>query len=281
MNLNSIDSHLQEILNYQFLPEGIRIDRFFDLVSLVKKGIMISLSKTLVSGYYFKAHGAIQISRHQIYQDAKELNKDKEIPEGSGFANVRIEMSDHAGTHLDSLNHVAEKGLLFGGIKPRHTYLGFEDLDIEKIPPIFTRGILINVKVNEIREIGVTDLAKALGNTKVEKGDAAIIYTGWKEEGDEEPGIGIEGAKWLVEKGFTIFGTDAPRFEYIRKNTKDYFQVHRFLIAEKGLLMIDNMYLEELVKLLEKENIKDFLLIAIPIKIKGATASPINPIALI
>lgn len=261
-----------------------KIKRMDELKNLIQKGFVIQLSKVLYNGWFIKTHGPVHMSRLTTYRDAKRKYKDKDIPEGTGFATMRLSLCDHSGTHLDGLNHVSERGELFGKIKIEEVeedIEGFNTLDITSIPPIITRGILFYTPKDRVEEVTVNDLKNALGNIKVEKGDAAIIYTGWKDYTDEEPGIGLEGAKWLAEMGFRLVGNDSPRSEYITRGTKDFFPVHRFLIAQNGILLIDNMYLDDLVDSLQEEKRKDFLLIVIPLRLRGATASPVNPIAII
>ena len=51
------------------------------------------------------------------------------------------------------------------------------------------------------------------------------------------------------------------------------------IIAENGIPIIDNMYLEALAKLLGDKH--EFVLIVLPLRLSGATASPLNPIALL
>jgi kynurenine formamidase len=52
--------------------------------------------------------------------------------------------------------------------------------------------------------------------------------------------------------------------------------VHVHLLVEKGIHIIECLNLEELAH----ERVYEFLFIATPLKIRGATASPIRPLAL-
>ena len=56
--------------------------------------------------------------------------------------------------------------------------------------------------------------------------------------------------------------------------------LHELAIVDLGMPIIDNMDLDLLSKKLEKLNRKTFLFIASPLRIKGATGTPINPIAI-
>jgi kynurenine formamidase len=282
--MEPVITHFLNLFQYEAVGEGsYKIKRIQSILKLIQKGEIIELGKTVKNCLYYFAHGPVYISKQLHYDDAKRRYRDLDIPEGTGFANVRLSMCDHTGTHIDALNHVSEKGKLFGGIDiktMRADVDGYKDLDITTIPPIITRAIFFDVSdIGLEREVTSEDLQKRL-KVNVEKGDAAIIYTGFSKDGaEEEPGIGLDAAKWLVSKGFGLVGSDSPRTEYVRKGSKSYLPVHRYLIAENGIPIIDNMYLEALAKLLGGK--QEFVLIVLPLRLSGATASPLNPIALL
>jgi len=78
-------------------------------------------------------------------------------------------------------------------------------------------------------------------------------------------------------KGFSPGEAQGLRIKQIHENSikPKPLLFHKYLIAAKGLLLIDNMYLDEL-----RENLKvsRFLLIVIPLNMEGVTALPVNPI---
>ncbi|HDK45149.1 MAG TPA: cyclase family protein, partial [Actinobacteria bacterium] len=53
--------------------------------------------------------------------------------------------------------------------------------------------------------------------------------------------------------------------------------VHTRLLIEAGIYLMESVYLEELAK----EGIHEFLFVALPVKIRGATGSMIDPLAVI
>ena len=53
--------------------------------------------------------------------------------------------------------------------------------------------------------------------------------------------------------------------------------VHTLLLIEKGIYIMESLYLEELAR----DGVHEFLFVALPIKIRGATGSMIDPIAVI
>jgi len=51
---------------------------------------------------------------------------------------------------------------------------------------------------------------------------------------------------------------------------------HTYLLAEKGVMFIEQMFLEELAK----DQIYEFAFIAASLKLRGASGSPMRPIAI-
>jgi|BEDMetMinimDraft_1075159.scaffolds.fasta_scaffold05467_1 kynurenine formamidase len=271
-------------LGYEREGNTLRLKRFERLKGLIREGLVLELSRRLTSGWHVRPHGPVYIVRQSTYLDSRRRYRDREVPEGTGFATMRLELCDHSGTHLDALNHVSDMGKVFPGVsigEVREDIDGFKPMDITVLPPLITRGVLFHVPKKEVEEVTVEDLRRSLGGERVERGDAALIYTGWNEYTEEEPGLGLEGAKWLADLGVAVIGNDSPRSEFISRKSKDFFPVHRFLIAQRGIPLIDNMYLEELDRVLLKEGRRDFLLIVLPLRIEGATASPVNPVAML
>ncbi|MBV9704007.1 MAG: cyclase family protein, partial [Methylobacteriaceae bacterium] len=63
-------------------------------------------------------------------------------------ANVdRIEMTTHVGTHIDSLAHITKGDTLYNGFDANETVTdwGLDRLGIEQVPPLVTRGVLLDV----------------------------------------------------------------------------------------------------------------------------------------
>ena len=56
--------------------------------------------------------------------------------------------------------------------------------------------------------------------------------------------------------------------------------MHELVLVDLGMPIFDNMDLDLLSKNLERLNRKTFMFVANPLKIKGATGAPINPVAI-
>ena len=72
---------------------------------------------------------------------------------------------------------------------------------------------------------------------------------------------------------FPSVGSDTVAFEKVPSN----MDVHVHLLVEKGIHIIECLNLEELAR----ARISDFVFIAAPLKIRGATGAPMRPIALV
>ncbi len=221
---------------------------------------------------------------------------DLDIPGGLGMANDIIMGSTHSGTHIDAVGHFSRNGCLHGGGDARKAATGNGGLlqhGIEHTPAILRRGVLFDVAFFHqrdalepacaITEQDLENTAKAQG-LELRAGDVALIRTGWarywntpaKYLGMEtgSPGPDLGAAQWLVRHGASLTGADTCTYEL---NPGDGGgAVHAFLLVDKAVQIIENLDLEALAR----ERIYSFLFFAAPLRIVGATASPIRPIAI-
>lgn len=204
-----------------------------------------------------------------------------------------ISMYTHMGTHIDALNHFGLNGKIWNGYtSEKHLGdKGWKKTGAETIPPIIGRGVLIDVEaykgmLPENYRINADDLQQTLRRQGVAlaKGDIVLIRTGqarFYEQADlyldKYPGISMEAVKWLVEEqGIMLLGADNLSFEAFPPEREDnWVPVHTYLLAEKGVMFIEQMYLEEL----SRDKIYEFAFIATSLKLRGASAAPMRPIA--
>lgn len=203
------------------------------------------------------------------------------------------------GTQLDGLGHV---GVRMGG--DDYFYNGFrrsefgkayglEKLGIENVGVFFTRGVLLDMagfkdvprmKIGAaISDKDLEAAAKKQG-VKIGEGDVVLIRTGhgqlWMKDNEGfmkgEPGINLAAAQWLTDKKITLVGTDTWASEVVPFENKDRpFEVHQHLLTKNGTYNMENLDLEELAK----DKVYEFAFIFAPLRLKGATGSPGNPIA--
>jgi kynurenine formamidase len=60
------------------------------------------------------------------------------------------------------------------------------------------------------------------------------------------------------------------------RNPDNIVPVHTYLLAERGVSILEVLWLEDLAK----DRVYEFLFIASPLKLRGATAAPVRPLAI-
>jgi kynurenine formamidase len=200
------------------------------------------------------------------------------------------------GTQFDGLGHVGIGDLFYNG-NNRADFAqpdGLTKLGIENVGPIVTRGLLIDVarqkgvaQLESGYEITTSDLQAALKSQSLEirPGDVVLIHTGWgalwmkdnARYGAGAPGIGVAAAQFLADKEVTVVGADTWGVE-VGPNPDASLgaPVHQLLIARNGIYLHENLNTEDLAR----DNVYEFAYIFAPLRLKGATGSPGNPIAI-
>ena len=86
----------------------------------------------------------------------------------------------------------------------------------------------------------------------------------------------MEAARWLSDHKIVMVGTDTWATEVIPSEDPERpFPVHQWLLVRHGIYNIENLDLEELAR----DKVYEFAFIFAPLRLKGATGSPGNPIA--
>ena len=204
------------------------------------------------------------------------------------------------GTQLDGLGHIGIGDRYYNGLKWGEfaTMGGLKKLGIEKIPPMVARGVLLDMAAHfgvDVVKEGTAfnraeiDAAAAKQGVQIRQGDVVIFHTGWlsliekdpKRFGSVEPGLGREGARYLVSKGVVAVGADNWAVEVIpfeKNGDKDggVFEVHQILIPMGGTYILENINTAELAK----DKAYEFMFVLGQNKYQGAVQSMINPIAI-
>jgi kynurenine formamidase len=240
--------------------------------------------------------------------------------EGEGFAHGDYFNGylGQMGTQFDALGHQGEALKMADGSVKMLFYNGFteqeltggnrglgglEALGVEHVKPIITRGILVdiagykNVPVLDSRyEVTVADVRGALAKQgvredSIEPGDAILFNYGWAVnwnnpakyndsrffvgENQGSPGIGIEVARWLISKNVSMAGADSCCVQVQPGLTPNAGNVHHELFFA-GIFLLENMDLRELAR----DRVYEFLYLNLTERIKGATGSPVRPVAI-
>jgi kynurenine formamidase len=208
-----------------------------------------------------------------------------------------ISLGCHTGTHMDSLAHVSCNGLLFDGTKTSDP--GVEDYfrgivmkSKENFRPIVARGVLFDFarylgvdRVSGDYVITPAELAACADQQGVRfgTGDAVLFRMGYDSvyrDSDEFlrmpiPGPDPDTARELVRAGVVATGADTMTYE--AAPGAEPMQVHAELIPKAGVFIFEMLDLRELSQL----GAREFLFLALPLRIEGGTGSPINPVALV
>ena len=162
------------------------------------------------------------------------------------------------------------------------------------MPPIVTRGVMLDMtKVFgvDVLPAGTAinraeiDKAMAMQNVSIEEGDVVLLHTGWLKMlstdpeafAAAEPGLGLEGARYLASKKIIAVGADSWGVEVIPfENENDPFHAHVIMLAQNGIYFLENMNTAELAA----DEAYEFMFVLGPARMTGAVQMIINPIAI-
>lgn len=217
-----------------------------------------------------------------------------------------VTMSTCAGTHIDALSHISYDDLLYGGRSTSSigAATGATWCGAEQLPNIVTRGILLDIarlhgvdRVADGHAVTASDLDGALAATglTVESGDVICVRTGdvgWYLDGDRRRyavgkdwktvGLGFSCVEWFAEREVAGAFIDTYTYEVMPPesgNWDDLLAVHMVQIRDMGLLQGQNWNFEALATDCAADGVWEFLLVAAPEPIVGATSAPVVPIA--
>jgi kynurenine formamidase len=143
----------------------------------------------------------------------------------------------------------------------------------------------------------VKAMVKAQNIADIGEGDCVFLHTGhgdiwhpkdWDkfdaaEKGKRvaafnagEPGFGISACEYMADQKIILTGADTWATEAVPGETAQPFECHVKLQTKRGIWNIENLDLSQLVE----DKAYEFLFVWSPLKIKGATGSPGNPVAL-
>ncbi|MCI0683542.1 MAG: cyclase family protein [Gemmataceae bacterium] len=264
------------------LADALRSARVFDLEQPRFHGMPVY--PTHKPGYFYALH-----RRH----------RDGYNPEQTGprtSAAGMLTMMEHAGTHIDALCHQACGLRMFGdvAVDETETPAGFTKLGVETVPPLLGRGVLLDVAgwkgqavLPPKYSITADELQACAAAQKVavHKGDVLLVRTGfatlWRDEAAylQAAGVHKSGTLWAADRGATAVGADNMSWDVPGEFDPDsgaLLFAHYYLLPQKGIYIIENLNLEELAK----ARCHTFAFVGIPLKLNGATGSPLRPLAL-
>ena len=210
----------------------------------------------------------------------------------------------HGSPTLDAIGHIGRDLKLYGGVDAVSATatpggigakLGMEHFPLDLM---LSRAVILDVARHlaggrpdplppgfEITAAHLDATAKAQG-VEVRASDSLLIRTGWgqyfgadnaKFLGEQSPGPGQDAARWIIDHKVRLAGDDTATFEKRpAAYGKELFSVHMMLLADNGIYIMENANLEPV----GHARIGVALLVVTPLKIEGATGSPLRALAL-
>ena len=222
----------------------------------------------------------------------------------SWASDIMYVSGQHGSPTLDAIGHIGRDLKLYGGVDAVSATatpggigakLGMEQFPLDLM---LSRAVILDVARHlaggrpdplapgfEITAAHLDATAKAQG-VEVRAGDSLLIRTGWgqyfgtdnaKFLGEQSPGPGQDAASWIIDHKVRLAGDDTATFEKRpAAYGKELFSVHMMLLADNGIYIMENANLEPV----GDARIGVALLVVTPLKIEGATGSPLRALAL-
>ena len=200
------------------------------------------------------------------------------------------------GSQIDGLGHVGIDHVYYNGVHAKDfvKVTGLTKFSTSDIPPIVTRGVLLDIA--RLKGVPVLDAGTAINKAEIDAamkaqgvtindGDVVLFHTGWMNVSESdgarfmkgEPGVGIEGARYLASMGVVAVGSDSFGVEVIPfENEGQFFPVHQELLTKRGVYLLENMDTRELAK----DQGWEFLFVLGQPRFVGSVQAVINPVAI-
>lgn len=281
-------------------------DELLAALQLPRQGRVFSLALPRYTGMpLFGSHPPFQVT---MYRTPGGLRGDGVEPWGPHndvnlqYMAENVSGTAHSGAHVDALAHmtIGEDDHWYGGGNARE-HLGDRGPTVgdgSKLPPFIRCGVLLDVPgylgVDALASHQPVDadqlraVAQHQGVT-LRPGDVALIRTGYlgawpdadKMALHTTAGPDISAARWLLDQGVVATGSDTETYEVQPApdlgSPANPQPVHTLLLIENGIYLFEGIYLEELAR----EQVYEFLFVALPLKIKGTTGSMLDPVAIV
>jgi kynurenine formamidase len=281
-------------------------DQVVKAAAMIRQGRLISLAATRFDGMpLFPGHPPFQVLNAVSPRGIRAGGRQPWGPVndvGLGYMAEYLMCTSHSGAHIDALAHmtVGEDMHWFGGGRADEHLSDHGPTfgDASHMPPMFTRGVLLDVPTHRGvphlaagEPVGAAELeaiARAEG-VEVQPWDVVVIRTGYmslwpdfeRMMANKTAGPDISAAHWLLERGVVATGTDTETYEVQPAPDPgpegNPQPVHKHLLIDHGIYLMESLDLEELAR----QRVYEFAFIALPLKIRGATASMVDPVAAI
>jgi kynurenine formamidase len=219
---------------------------------------------------------------------------------GVGYSDDVVIMPTQAGTQWDALSHVFFEGRMYNGYAAAEvSCAGAGRNGIEHGTTRYVmRGVLLDVArwarmdaLEPGRAITVAELeaVSAAQGVEIRPGDAVIVRTGflgarrgrWGDyAGGPAPGLSLHTAPWLYENEVAAVVSDTWGLE-VRPNEIEMFQpLHIVALVHMGLAIGEIFDLEALAEHCAADGVYEFMFVAPPLPLTGASGSPMSAVAI-
>jgi len=218
----------------------------------------------------------------------------------------------HIGAWFDVEGRGTPEKVFYNGFRGEFGPSGIVSLGIDNLAAtgVQGRGVLVNLLAafgTERRRIGFTALEAILAEQQLEvrPGDFLCIYTGYADallERGNDPELGsltagfcgLDGGderllQWITESGIAALCADNLAVEAEPEGHRSgqahcapgtpFLPLHHHCLFKLGVHLGELWYLKELAEWLRSHGRSDFLLTAPPLRLPGAVASPVSPVA--
>lgn len=205
-------------------------------------------------------------------------------------------------SHLDALCHMFVRGQMFNGLPAELvTEAGAErNTVMAAAEGIVGRGVLLDVPrqrgtefVTPEHPITAADLdaAASAQGSAVGPGDLLVVSTGRAARrlhhgGELNPFVSLAGMHpnclpWLRDRDVALLCSDGISDPMPASPIDGWpFPIHQVAITGIGMMLVDNLRLDDLIDTCVALDRWEFLLTVSPLRIPGGTGCPVNPIAL-
>lgn len=278
-----------ELGTLNLLTEEVRRDA----AHLIRTGRTVSLARTISAK---RSRGSAQAGAvHFMTASGSEAAAERKSVSADWFG---MPVHGFEFTHLDALSHVFWNGRMYNGHDAakvrtdRGATMETVELACEHIAG---RGVLLDVPaargIERLEKSGrVTpedlDAAVAHGRVSINPGDIVFVRTGRDkfDGGDEQVRLdaGLDAAclPWIRKHDIAVLSADGTNDARPSGYALVDSPIHAVTITAMGMWLIDSSYLEELADVCAELRRWEFFVCAVPLRLKNATGSPVNPLAI-
>lgn len=176
-----------------------------------------------------------------------------------GYYSEVMFLSTHTGTHIDA---------------PSHFIQDSTTIDKIRVSKFVSRSILIKIPKEADQLITKNDFS----NREIKANDTVVFATGWEKRSKKDdyminnPGLSLDAAEYLVRNRVNAVAIDGPSID---RGIDNNFNIHNALLSN------DIPIIENLCNLKALSSVESFTLIVNPLKLVGASGSPVRAIALV